>query len=324
MTAENQRAAVSLPLTSTETLPAKIHHEESTATPELHHCRSQRLSSSCRAQLSSPNSRSSSQLRPSLLNTQLSSRLQNFWESNCCGQEERMNAAAQLKTCCCRRSSAERSLSTVLCAASTAQRSSSQLRPSLLNTQLSSTLQNFWESNCCGQEERMNAAAQLKVVMFSLNRAVLLVTLFSDFRIYEAASSPVHRREVPRGHSVTLTCNLSLEDAADVRWTKGNLSFLHSFILNATVSNFSSPRLRIETDLPSQLMILNVQDEDEGLYSCTVTNWNGLQQTRWNLTLTEEVKDSLQFPFKVSVFMLNTIEEDDRREHGDEGKEFQL
>ncbi|KAF6718995.1 hypothetical protein FQA47_023758 [Oryzias melastigma] len=129
------------------------------------------------------------------------------------------------------------------------------------------------------------------VSMFSLNRAVLLVTLFLDFRIYEAASSPVNRREVSRGHSVTLTCNRSLEDAADVSWTKGNLSFLHSIVLNATVSNFSSPRLRIETDLPSQLMILNVQDEDEGLYSCTVTNWNGLQQTRWNLTLTEEVKE---------------------------------
>ncbi|RVE55402.1 hypothetical protein OJAV_G00236690 [Oryzias javanicus] len=105
------------------------------------------------AQLSSPNSRYSSQLRPSLLNTQLPSTLQN-WESNSCGQEERMNAAAQLKR---PSSSCRAQLS------SPNSRYSSQLRPSLLNTQLPSTLQN-WESNSCGQEERMNAAAQLKIM----------------------------------------------------------------------------------------------------------------------------------------------------------------
>ncbi|RVE57865.1 hypothetical protein OJAV_G00203660 [Oryzias javanicus] len=35
-------------------------------------------------------------------------------------------------------------------------------------------------------------------------------------------------------------------------------------------------------------------------------------------------RDSLQFPQKLSVFVLNAIEEDDGREHGDEGMEFQL
>lgn len=81
-----------------------------------------------------------------------------------------------------------------------------------------------------------------------------------------------------------------MEEAADIRWTKINSFFLYSIVLNATVSNFSSPRLRIETDFPSRLTILNVQDEDEGLYRCTVTNWNGLQEIGWNITLSEEVK----------------------------------
>ncbi|RVE57867.1 hypothetical protein OJAV_G00203700 [Oryzias javanicus] len=152
------------------------------------------------------------------------------------------------------------------------------------------------------------------VVMFSLNRAVLLVALFSDFQINAAPSSPVHRREAPRGDSVTLICNVSMEDAADVKWTKGNLFFLHSIVLNATVSNFSSPRLRIETDLPTKLMILNVQDEDEGLYGCTVTNWNGLQQIRWNLTLSEEVEEIsysiyyfLKVPIGAGIFLCSAL-----------------
>ncbi|XP_020568874.1 uncharacterized protein LOC105356839 [Oryzias latipes] len=129
------------------------------------------------------------------------------------------------------------------------------------------------------------------VIMFWRNTAVLLlIQMFQAQRVFAAAPLPEHRSmKVSRGVSVNLTCNVSLENPAEIKWTKDNLSFHHSFTLNATVSNFSSSKIRIETDLPTKLMILNVQDEDEGLYSCSLTDSKGFKEITWNLT--NEVKE---------------------------------
>ncbi|XP_036065700.1 uncharacterized protein LOC118597954 isoform X2 [Oryzias melastigma] len=127
------------------------------------------------------------------------------------------------------------------------------------------------------------------VIMFWRNTAVLiLITLIQPQMISAAPSLTEHRSlEVSRGDSVTLSCNMSVKEAFEIKWIKGNLSFLHSVVLNATVSNFSSSKISIETDLPTKINILNFQVEDEGFYNCTVTDRKGHNTIIWNLTLFE-------------------------------------
>ncbi|RVE57869.1 hypothetical protein OJAV_G00203730 [Oryzias javanicus] len=128
------------------------------------------------------------------------------------------------------------------------------------------------------------------VIMFWRNTAVLiLIQLIQAQTIFAAPSFTEHRNlKVSRGDSVTLTCNMSVVNASEIKWIKGDLSFHHSIVLNATVSNFSSSKISIETDLPTKLKILNFQDEDEGFYNCTVTDRMGINTIIWNLTLFEK------------------------------------
>ncbi|KAL7384465.1 hypothetical protein ABVT39_002747, partial [Epinephelus coioides] len=92
---------------------------------------------------------------------------------------------------------------------------------------------------------------------------------------------------VPRGDSITLTCNMSMANVTQINWTKGRSVFAHSVLRNQTFSNFTSHYI-IDVNLPSKLNISNVQHDDAGLYRCNLTDSYGQRTTEWNLTVSEK------------------------------------
>ncbi|XP_063356112.1 uncharacterized protein LOC134646237 [Pelmatolapia mariae] len=96
-----------------------------------------------------------------------------------------------------------------------------------------------------------------------------------------------------RGDPVMLTCNISEKNAAQMSWTNGRSVFQYSIQLNRTFSNFSSNRLKINPELPTNLIIFSAQPEDEGLYTCSITDVDGLQTITWNLTVSENPEESI-------------------------------
>ncbi|KAL7385324.1 hypothetical protein ABVT39_019364, partial [Epinephelus coioides] len=92
---------------------------------------------------------------------------------------------------------------------------------------------------------------------------------------------------VPRGDSVTLTCNISMANVTQINWTKGRSGFAHSVSRNQTITNFTSHYI-IDLNLPSKLNISNIQHDDAGLYRCDITDAKGQRTTVWNLTVSEK------------------------------------
>nr|XP_029131752.1 uncharacterized protein LOC109976608 isoform X2 [Labrus bergylta] len=119
----------------------------------------------------------------------------------------------------------------------------------------------------------------LMVIMFHPNQAALLSLLFMHGVF--ADQKVVHTdEEVSRGGSVIFTCNTSRENTKQINWSKGRFLFSHLMKGNETVSNFTSDRLTI--DLSSKLIISNAQEDDEGLYTCHLTESSGSKTYRWN------------------------------------------
>uniref|UniRef100_A0A3Q3MGA3 Ig-like domain-containing protein n=1 Tax=Mastacembelus armatus TaxID=205130 RepID=A0A3Q3MGA3_9TELE len=99
---------------------------------------------------------------------------------------------------------------------------------------------------------------------------------------------------VSRGDSISLTCNISMKNATQINWTKDKKNiFTSSIKYNQTFSNFTSHRLRIETDSPTQLNISNAQHDDSGLYTCNVIARYGPQDIVWNLTVSQSLDGSI-------------------------------
>ncbi|KAL7385739.1 hypothetical protein ABVT39_027472, partial [Epinephelus coioides] len=92
---------------------------------------------------------------------------------------------------------------------------------------------------------------------------------------------------VPRGDSVTLTCNMSMANVTQISWTKGRSVFAHSVLRNQAFSTFTSYYI-IDVNLPSKLNISNIQRDDAGLYRCDITDAKGQQTIEWNLTVSEK------------------------------------
>ncbi|XP_034550144.1 uncharacterized protein LOC117820476 [Notolabrus celidotus] len=127
----------------------------------------------------------------------------------------------------------------------------------------------------------------MMVIMSPLNQAALLLFL-STYGVSAGYHSVVHMNMLGyRGDSVTLACNKSEADTTQISWTKGRSLFAYSISLNNTLSNFSSDRVKIDINSPSLLIIINAQDDDEGLYTCNVTDTDGLLTINWNLTISE-------------------------------------
>ncbi|XP_026001576.1 myosin light chain kinase, smooth muscle [Astatotilapia calliptera] len=92
------------------------------------------------------------------------------------------------------------------------------------------------------------------------------------------------------GDSVTLTCNISVKNATLITWTNKRSVFHYSIVLNRTHSNFN--RLKINHEFPTKLIIFSAQPEDEGLYTCKITDRSGVNSITWNLTVSENLKES--------------------------------
>nr|XP_020482309.2 uncharacterized protein LOC109976609 [Labrus bergylta] len=127
------------------------------------------------------------------------------------------------------------------------------------------------------------------VIMFHPNQAALLSLLFMH-GVFAADQKVVHTdEEVSRGGSVIFICNTSRENTKQINWSKGRFRFSHSMEGNLTASNLTSDRLTI--DLSSKLIISNAQEDDEGLYTCNLTESSGSTTYRWNLTVSDKPEE---------------------------------
>ncbi|KAL3969860.1 ankyrin repeat and BTB/POZ domain-containing protein 1 [Sarotherodon galilaeus] len=131
--------------------------------------------------------------------------------------------------------------------------------------------------------------------MFKLNQAALL---FIQLLVVWHVFADDHRAVlVSRGHSVMLSCNISKTNATLITWTNNRSVFQYSTVLNRTHSNFSFHRLKINhelkitPELPTKLIIFSAQPEDEGLYTCSITDLDGLHTITWNLTVSENPEE---------------------------------
>ncbi|XP_042083829.1 uncharacterized protein LOC102309487 [Haplochromis burtoni] len=132
------------------------------------------------------------------------------------------------------------------------------------------------------------------ITMFTINRAALLfVQLLVVWDVFAVIVKVNHRAVlVSRGDSVTLTCNISKTNATQISWTNKRSVFHYSIELNRTHSNFSLHRLKINHEFPTKLIILSAQPEDEGLYTCNITDRRGVNSFTWSLTVSENPTES--------------------------------
>ncbi|XP_008301593.1 hemicentin-2-like isoform X2 [Stegastes partitus] len=130
--------------------------------------------------------------------------------------------------------------------------------------------------------------------MFSVNQVALLFILLSvTWRVCAAAAPTDDCRNilVSRGNSVMFCCNISSINATQITWIKGRSRFVHAVTSNQTFSDFSSPRVTIDHNLPTKLSISSAQPEDEGLYTCNISSVLGVNSMKWNLTVSENPED---------------------------------
>ncbi|XP_051260724.1 uncharacterized protein LOC127366059 isoform X2 [Dicentrarchus labrax] len=124
--------------------------------------------------------------------------------------------------------------------------------------------------------------------MFSFKAVLLSVQLSLMCQVF--AGVPENRYWdilVFRGDSIMFTCNTSMANVTLTKWTKGRFVFTYSIINNKTFSNFTSHRLRIDSNSSTKLHVINAQCDDEGLYICNVTSIDGPSSVVWNLTVSE-------------------------------------
>ncbi|CAI5655835.1 unnamed protein product [Oreochromis niloticus] len=135
----------------------------------------------------------------------------------------------------------------------------------------------------------------LMIMVLKPNQAALLFTqLLVVWHVFAEFVEKGHRGVmVITGDSVTLTCNISEENATQISWTNGRSLFQHSIVLNRTFSNFSFYKLKINHQLPPEITVFSAQPVDEGLYTCSITGKDGLHSITWNLTVSEKPKKSI-------------------------------
>ncbi|XP_008301595.1 uncharacterized protein LOC103373482 isoform X4 [Stegastes partitus] len=122
-------------------------------------------------------------------------------------------------------------------------------------------------------------------IMFSVNQVALLFILLSV--TWRVCADDHRSMLVSRGDPIMFCCNISSINATQITWIKGRSYFTHAVSLNQTFSNFSSPRVTIDHNLPTKLSISSAQPEDAGLYTCRVSAVLGFNSMKWNLTVSE-------------------------------------
>ena len=87
--------------------------------------------------------------------------------------------------------------------------------------------------------------------------------------------------------NVRLHCNSS-DNAVLIKWAKNGIQvFMHSPVWgnkSRTKANFTSKRMSVDPATPMILQISDVQESDEGIYTCTATDYTEIK-TKWNLTI---------------------------------------
>ncbi|KAL3056379.1 hypothetical protein OYC64_018962 [Pagothenia borchgrevinki] len=138
-----------------------------------------------------------------------------------------------------------------------------------------------------------NRAALLSIQLYAMGQ------VFAEIPLNESRS-----KEVSRGGSVILTCNISRTNVTQINWSKGSFLFAYSFGDNQTFSNFTSHTL-IDITFPPKLNISKVQHDDAGLYRCNVADLrSGTGTIVWNLTVSgepEEVDPSWFYLYTLSA-----------------------
>ncbi|XP_007540714.1 uncharacterized protein LOC103129503 isoform X2 [Poecilia formosa] len=130
------------------------------------------------------------------------------------------------------------------------------------------------------------------VNMFNLKQASLLfIQLFKMQNVFEVSATQMETQRnmsVSSGDSVVFICNISENATKIISWSNGRYYFSYSISLNQTFSNFSSERVKIDYNIPSKLSISRAQHDDSGLYTCTVTDGEGVRKMPWNLTVSNK------------------------------------
>ncbi|MEQ2231263.1 hypothetical protein ILYODFUR_037722, partial [Ilyodon furcidens] len=128
--------------------------------------------------------------------------------------------------------------------------------------------------------------------MFSLKQAALLfIHLLKIQNVFQVSATQLGAHWnmwVSSGDPVTFTCNISENATVLIHWTSGRYYFTYSRSLNQTKTNFSSERVKIDSNIPSKLCIFRAQHDDAGLYTCTITGGGGHHKITWNLTVSEQ------------------------------------
>ncbi|XP_025759815.1 uncharacterized protein LOC109197665 [Oreochromis niloticus] len=139
--------------------------------------------------------------------------------------------------------------------------------------------------------------------MFKLNRvALLFIRLLVMWHVFAEIAKDDHRALlVSTGDSVMLTCNISKTNATLITWTNNRSVFQYSIVLNRSNSNFSFHRLKINHEFPTELIIFSAEPEDEGLYTCNITDRRGINSITWNLTVSENREESTSSKYLLHI-----------------------
>lgn len=94
---------------------------------------------------------------------------------------------------------------------------------------------------------------------------------------------------VVRGETVTLNCNITMENIKQTEWYKDKIIFNYQHSTKRNVSRLPSDRLQmnIDTNNQSTLKLLNAQPDDAGHYRCSVVGLTGNRRIVWNLLVSE-------------------------------------
>ncbi|TWW80935.1 hypothetical protein D4764_01G0007500 [Takifugu flavidus] len=131
----------------------------------------------------------------------------------------------------------------------------------------------------------------LRNSMFHLNQAALLFILqLFMWKVFAGVIPPEQRNlTVVRGETVTLNCNVTMENITLTEWYKDKIIFVYQHSTKRKFSDLPPDRLQMNIDTNSQstLKLLNAQPDDAGYYRCIASGLTGVRRIVWNLLVSE-------------------------------------
>ncbi|XP_034418044.1 uncharacterized protein LOC117750790 isoform X1 [Cyclopterus lumpus] len=143
-------------------------------------------------------------------------------------------------------------------------------------------------------------------IMFNRDHAALLsIQLLTVCQVFAVSEIEDRNELVSRGDSVVFTCNISDTNETQLTWTKDRFVYAFSFPKNLSISNFTSRRLRIDNNLPSRMIISNVQHDDAGTYRCCLIAVNSTRNIEWDLKVSGEPEEAS--PLRYPLYILTAV-----------------